>query len=1251
MTTIREIIKRDIGQQVEGVVKVFDRSTLATEVREFVVTDKIEDEFKHIFDTFTHTSETLRRGGTSRDVVGIWISGFFGSGKSHFAKVLGYLLQNDPLGDGSGESCNDVLVKHLSDSRRGQDVRLRLGELKLNTECRTIAFEIKSRQSLTEPNSVGEILISEFYRHIGLSENFVVARIEQRLRQRDLLDQLESAYQQEFGDAWRSAAGRDDLLTVRRRLAEILPKVDPAEYNDRAAAKNALSDMFRHQKITAESIADELVAWVDAQPTTGGKVQHLVFVIDEMGTFIGDSNERIGELNSLAEMIANKGKGKVWLIVTSQQDLEKVVDRTNFQPALIGRLNARFELKPHLISDEINKVVAERILKKHPSEEPALRALYQRHEGAIAQLADIKASRHLGTVDERAFIDSYPFLPHLIRLAQDVFEALSGFRLSGGVRSMISVVMGTLQDLAEEPIGVIVSFDQLFDAVENDLLSQEYLGASGIQAIRQSSERVPETPIEPAQVLKVLWLLQQIPWVPRVPEALAKLLARQLDTEIAPLRTQVETTLEALQEAGYVARDEATGEWKFLNERERTIEQAIQEMVRPGATKSISIAAVRRTCQQMARESVATRKKLGNFAVPFGKTKVPFGFGLLLDGETLYSGPDLEAVLVSPLAAGRKQELQEIRRRNQAGGAKGRTLWWVSAAPSNLEARFKRYEALVKVTGDRRFTEDSSSHTRDALSEKRKERDELRGALIRELERAFLDGTLYRGGQKIDLEGAADFKEPIHEALRSLIPNIYPRFGLADREFDFVKELKALLNPTTSNLAAIAPELNLFDTQGSLQRESDLVAQILEVIQDLEDEGIDPTGSLLINAKDRKGFQGFERPPFGWPDELPRLVIAACMRAGVVYLERQTSTGPSSLYDYKATTEIFAKINTFKKTTFRVAETSLTIEQIKRAAQALIAMGVRDTPESGNAIAAAVVELGKVLTAGIDDARFRSGQGLPIHEVLLTSEAALVEPMTAKDPTAAVLAFLAAESTWNEVYNRLGALRGFLEKQLDQEFSLSRQLTALIENHPPSSEHANAAPLTRACRDMATLIADKAVVERWSDYREATDQAYSAYRQVYLQAYDELTETIAKTVTSIHASAPYKDAPPESRDAVVDAIFAPGTVFHYPPITIASVAQLIEAASRRSWTSLDYGRAALPEFQAQVEANLRSLSAPPPKPDEKIFEWRAKNELSGQRFVTEEDVDAAFDHATKTLQEAAEEFKARIRDGFTVVVS
>ena len=610
-----------------------------------------------------------------------------------------------------------------------------------------------------------------------------------------------------------------------------------------------------------------------------------------------------------------------------------------------------------------------------------MRALYQ--EGYLAQLADLKASRHLGTLSERAFIDCYPLLPHQIRLAQDIFEAIAGFRVSGGVRSMITVVMEALQDVADDELGSIVSFDMIFDAVENDLLSQEYLGASGVRSIRESFERVPGTPIDPARILKVLWLLQKVAWVPRVPETLAKLLVRDLKTEIPPLREKVEQTLDKLQEAGYVARDEATGEWKFLNEKERTIEQTIQEMVRPGGPKSISVAAVRRTSQEMAKTDLVTKRKLANFTVAHGATKATFPYGVYLDGEAVETGSELEVHFVGPLAPGRKQTIDEIRQQNQAAGAKGRRVCWAAATPENLETRFKRYEALVKVTSDKRFTEDSSADTQDALSEKRKERDDLRTALVKDLEKSFLAGTLFYGGQELELDGVTDFKEPVQTALSAVIPNIYASFGVGDRACDFGRQLKAVLNPAISTLHTVAPELDLFDTQGSLQQQSALVSQVLEVISDLEDEDVDPAGSILLEAPDRKGFRGFERPPFGWSSELVRLVLAACFRAGAIYVERPTPSGPAPLYDYKDSHDLFAKINTFKHVTFRVAETRLSVDQIKRANKELIAMGVTGTPESGNAIAAAVRKLGEGLKAGIQEAKAHADRGLPIRDAVL----------------------------------------------------------------------------------------------------------------------------------------------------------------------------------------------------------------------------------------------------------------------------
>jgi hypothetical protein len=238
------------------------------------------------------------------------------------------------------------------------------------------------------------------------------------------------------------------------------------------------------------------------------------------------------------------------------------------------------------------------------------------------------------------------------------------------------------------------------------------------------------------------------------------------------------------------------------------------------------------------------------------------------------------------MTAGRKQEAEEIGKQNQAAGPKGRRVWWIADAPEHIEARLKRYEALVKVTADKRFTDDASTATQDALAQKRKERDDLRSGLVKDLEKAFLNGTLCYGGQQIDdLTGAGGLMDPLDSAFASVIPNVYPRFAIADRDLDFARQLKGLLNPANASLHSVAPALDLFDTQGSLQRESALVSQVLEVLSDLGDEGVDPTGALLIDGRDHKGFRGFK----GWDPDLDdgvKVNIEPLEKAGVLRITK-----------------------------------------------------------------------------------------------------------------------------------------------------------------------------------------------------------------------------------------------------------------------------------------------------------------------------------------------------------------------------
>ena len=186
--------------------------------------------------------------------------------------------------------------------------------------------------------------------------------------------------------------------------------------------------------------------------------------------------------------------------------------------------------------------------------------------------------------------------------------------------------------------------------------------------------------------------------------------------------------------------------------------------------------------------------------------------------------------------------------------------------------------------------------------------------------------------------------------------------------------------------------------------------------------------------------------------------------------------------------------------------------------------------------------------------------------------------------------------------------------------------------------------LEQSLKDMDAIIAEKSVVERWSDYRLAYDNAHRAYRDAYRDAYTQVQqETQSAWRPAIRSGAAYKAAPPSTRDSVVDKVFGAGGPCHYPSLSLGSASSLLDAAAKRSLSSLAQALVALPGYQAQVESDLRALTVPPPAPGEKLWEWRPASALAGQRFQKEADVDTA-------LQQAGDQIKAQIRQGYTVVV-
>jgi hypothetical protein len=182
-----------------------------------------------------------------------------------------------------------------------------------------------------------------------------------------------------------------------------------------------------------------------------------------------------------------------------------------------------------------------------------------------------------------------------------------------------------------------------------------------------------------------------------------------------------------------------------------------------------------------------------------------------------------------------------------------------------------------------------------------------------------------------------------------------------------------------------------------------------------------------------------------------------------------------------------------------------------------------------------------------------------------------------------------------------------------------------------------------AAKDLAAIVAEKAVVARWSDYRSAFDAAFGAYRDAFVQSYEEVRKAAEAALSAVHDSQAYKKAPTGQRDTVVAKVFGPGRACHYPGLSLSSVDSLLDAAGKRSLSALEQALVALPAYRSQVESDLTALVLPPLPPGEKVFEWRPGSVLVGKRFTTEADVDSALESMSKEL-------KARVREGFTVIV-
>ena len=370
METIGDLLSRDLTQRIEEVIQVHqaDEQSVYSEVSEYVATNSIRDQYAMLLKAIAEAP------AEPHESIGVWVSGFFGSGKSSFAKNLGYALKNPTV---LGEDFARLFKRQLDDERIAN--LLDLINAKIPTEV--ILFEVaKEKDTRRVTERIAELMYVVLLRELGYAEEWDIAELEIELeaegRLQDFIELCQTLHKRDWTIV-RSGAQRV------ARASAILHHLDPATY----PSADSWSHSRREPSITVSKVVERTFEL--ARRRRPGKA--LVFIIDEVGQHVARSGDKIEDLRATVEEFGKVGKNLLkarkivapcWIVVTSQEKLDEVVAAIDSKRVELAKLQDRFHYRVDLAPSDIREVATKRVLAKKERCGPDPDEALQRQPGA-----------------------------------------------------------------------------------------------------------------------------------------------------------------------------------------------------------------------------------------------------------------------------------------------------------------------------------------------------------------------------------------------------------------------------------------------------------------------------------------------------------------------------------------------------------------------------------------------------------------------------------------------------------------------------------------------------------------------------------------------------------------------------------------------------------------------------------------------------------------------------------------------------
>ncbi len=769
---IRDMFAKPIDREIQGVIIVGqdENANVQQELEEYVVTKELQ---KHFMDFFASYKKGIT-GTTPK--MGVWISGFFGSGKSHFLKILSYLLENREVG---GKHAIDYFI----DDDKIRD-RMVLADMQLaaNTPTDVVLFNIDSKSDSNGKQNK-DAIVNVFLKVFNEMQGFCgsmpfLADLERRLTEDGRYAEFKEKFEAEYGEPWEDS--RQDFDFIQDTIVDVLTAMD---FMSEQAARNWCEKAVEPYRISIEDFAKRVKVYIDRK----GNNQHVVFLVDEVGQYIGDDSKLMLNMQTVTEELGKECNGKVWVIVTSQQDIDSV---TKVKGNDFSKIQGRFDTRLSLSSANVDAVIKKRILEKNETAAQTLRLLFGQKATIIKNLIVFNDGVEKKLyADEKDFSRVYPFVPYQFNLLASVLTSIrthgaSGKHLSEGERSMLAMFKESAMEFMQSNEGTIVPFHAFYDALEN-FLDHSHRGVI-IKAYENSfiNPDGKDSDVFAINVLKTLFMIKYVQDITANIDNITSLMISNIDDDRIVLKGKVEEALKVLMRQMLVQKNGDI--YVFLTDEEQEINREIEG-------QNVEMAEIINKVSEMIFEDIFPDKK---YRYPAFNGRYSFSFNQTVDDRPYKSNQTYD-VGVRILTPASEYGGEETTLRMMSGQGKE-----VLVVLPDDRAFMDEIQTYLKIEKFLRLNTSSALSKYETIKEaKRLEMRERNSNARLFLIESLKVATIYVNGDKAQI-GAKEVSSRISEAIGRLVTTVYHKLSYIDAAMgeDDIRKMMRTSNQLTLNI-------------------------------------------------------------------------------------------------------------------------------------------------------------------------------------------------------------------------------------------------------------------------------------------------------------------------------------------------------------------------------------------------------------------------------------------------------------------